>query len=287
MTSMHTWSPEQTRIFDALVDPALRHLLIVASAGSGKTTTIVQCAQGLSPYVAHRFLAFNKSIADELSSRLPRHCQASTFHSAGISALKRAGYKPRIDGQKTSFLLRKQGLSKSDFQLYASAACRLVGYAKNAGLGVLRPATPEAFQSLLSHFDVSHEGSDSELIALASKLLASSNSETNFIDFDDMLYLPLLLGLPFDRVATLFVDEAQDTNEIQRALLGKMLAPTGRLVAVGDPSQSIYGFRGASSDAMTLLRNDFDMTVLPLSVSYRCSVAVVREAQLYDKGLTL
>ncbi len=285
--NQHTWSPEQQAIFDALSDPALRHLLVVASAGSGKTTTIVQCTAGLSPYVAHRFLAFNKSIATELESRLPKHCIASTFHSAGMGALKRAGIKSRIDAQKCNFLLRKMGLSKSDFQTYASAACRLVSYAKNAGLGVLRPADASAFQSLLTHFDVQHEGSDSELISLASKLLASSNAETNFIDFDDMLYLPLLLGLPFDRVATLFVDEAQDTNEIQRALLGKMLAPTGRLVAVGDPSQSIYGFRGASSDAMSLLRNEFAMTVLPLSVSYRCSVSVVREAQLYDKGLTI
>ncbi len=287
MNPTHNWSPEQQAIFDALGDARLRHLLVVASAGSGKTTTIVQCTAQLNPYVAHRFLAFNKSIATELESRLPRHCVASTFHSAGMGALKRAGIKSRIDAQKCNFLLRKQGLSKTDFQTYAAASCRLVGYAKNAGLGALRPASPEAFQTLLTHFDVPHDGSDSELCSLASKLLASSNSETNFIDFDDMLYLPLLLNLPFDKVATLFVDEAQDTNEIQRALLGRMLAPTGRLVAVGDPSQSIYGFRGASSDAMSLLRDEFAMTVLPLSVSYRCSVAVVREAQLYDKGLTL
>jgi len=281
------WSTEQQRIFSALADPTLRHLLVVASAGSGKTTTIVQCTAELSPYVAHRFLAFNKSIATELESRLPRHCIASTFHSAGMGALKRAGIKSRIDAQKTNFLLRKQGLSKTDFQTYASAACRLVSYAKNAGLGALHSADTLAFQRLLTHFDVQHEGNDAELISIASKLLYSSNNEMSFIDFDDMLYQPLRMGLPFDRVATLFVDEAQDTNEIQRAILRRMLAPTGRLVAVGDPSQSIYGFRGASSDAMSLLRSEFAMTVLPLSVSYRCSVSVVKEAQLYDKGLTI
>lgn len=282
-----TWSTEQNHIFSRVQDPQSGNLLIVASAGSGKSTTIAHSVTLLSPYVAHYFLAFNKSIALALEAILPRHCKSGTFHSGGLNAFRRAGYKPRIDAQKCNFLLRKMGLSKSDFQLYASAACRLVSYAKNAGLGALRPATPEAFQTLLTHFDVQHEGNDGELISLASKLLASSNQETSFIDFDDMLYLPLLLSLPFDKVATLFVDEAQDTNEIQRALLGKMLAPTGRLVAVGDPSQSIYGFRGASSDAMSLLRSEFAMTVLPLSVSYRCSVAVVKEAQLYDKGLTI
>jgi DNA helicase-2/ATP-dependent DNA helicase PcrA len=285
--NQHTWSPEQQAIFNALGDPTLRHLLVVASAGSGKTTTIVQCTAQLNPYVAHRFLAFNKSIATELESRLPRHCVASTFHSAGMGALKRAGIKSRIDAQKTNYLLRKMGLSKTDFQTYASAACRLVSYAKNAGLGALHSADTLAFQRLLTHFDVQHEGNDAELISIASKLLYSSNNEMSFIDFDDMPYQPLRMGLPFDKVATLFVDEAQDTNEIQRAILRRMLAPTGRLVAVGDPSQSIYGFRGASSDAMSLLRDEFAMTVLPLSVSYRCSVAVVREAQLYDKGLTL
>ena len=46
-------------------------------------------------------------------------------------------------------------------------------------------------------------------------------------------------------------------------------------MAVGDPSQGIYGFRGAGSDAMDLIKSEFDADELPLTVSYRCSTAVV------------
>jgi superfamily I DNA/RNA helicase len=66
-----------------------------------------------------------------------------------------------------------------------------------------------------------------------------------------------------------------------------MLAPPpyGRLIAVGDPSQAIYGFRGADATAMTDMQREFNMTVLPLSVSYRCSQSVVKEAQKYETSL--
>jgi len=103
------------------------------------------------------------------------------------------------------------------------------------------------------------------------------------IDFDDMLYLPLRSKCTFDKKNYVFVDEAQDTNGVQRALLRRMLAPPphGRLIAVGDPSQAIYGFRGADANAMSALREEFSAVVMPLSVSYRCSRAVVAEAQKY------
>jgi len=85
----------------------------------------------------------------------------------------------------------------------------------------------------------------------------------------------------FNAVAYALLDEAQDTNAVQRALLKSILDSLGRLIAVGDPHQSIYGFRGADHEAMTLLKSGFAMEELALSVSYRCSQAVVKEAQKY------
>ena len=94
-----------------------------------------------------------------------------------------------------------------------------------------------------------------------------------------MLYLPLMNDLRFWQNDVVFIDEAQDTNNVQLHLLRRMVKPMGRIVAVGDPSQAIYGFRGADSDAMDNLKSQFDMVELPLTVSYRCSREVVREAQ--------
>ena len=76
-----------------------------------------------------------------------------------------------------------------------------------------------------------------------------------------------------------FVDEAQDTNAIQRALLRKILKPTSRIVAVGDPAQAIYGFRGADSNSLQLIADEFNCKRLPLTVSYRCPTSVVEFAR--------
>jgi len=53
----------------------------------------------------------------------------------------------------------------------------------------------------------------------------------------------------------------------------------GRVIAVGDRFQSIYGFRGAGTDSMDIFQRRFQMRALPLSVSYRCPVAVVEHAK--------
>ena len=281
-----TPSPEQQSIYDLFLSEPHTSQLIVSSAGSGKTTTGTHLAHLCPAWTVNKFLAFNKNIAMELLPRLPANCPASTFHSAGNSALAATlrGKRPRIDGGKLRFLARSVLKSKQLLETYATPCVRLVGYAKNAGIGL---GDFVSWEHLISHFSVLHDGTDSELIRFSQQLLAASNAELGHIDFDDMLYLPLLLNAPFQRTPNVFVDEAQDTNTIQRLMLGRMLAPGGRLIAVGDPSQAIYGFRGASTDAMNDLRRDFNMTVMPLSVSYRCSQAVVKEAQPYDKGLTI
>jgi superfamily I DNA/RNA helicase len=64
-----------------------------------------------------------------------------------------------------------------------------------------------------------------------------------------------------------------------------MLKKGGRLVAVGDPNQAIYGFSGADNDSLEQIKRDFDAETLPLSVTYRCPKEVVRLAQQYVAGI--
>jgi superfamily I DNA/RNA helicase len=99
-----------------------------------------------------------------------------------------------------------------------------------------------------------------------------------------MLYMPVMLGVSFDHYNYIFVDEAQDTNDIQLDILDRLRAPKSRFVAVGDPHQAIYGFRGANADSMSRIARRFSCDTYPLSVSYRCPKAVVREAQKFLKG---
>ena len=77
----------------------------------------------------------------------------------------------------------------------------------------------------------------------------------------------------------MFLDEAQDTNPSRRALALKMLKPKiGRMIAVGDPKQAIYGFTGADADAMRLIQKELGSITLPLNQTYRCPKAVVKMA---------
>ncbi|MBN6046748.1 UvrD-helicase domain-containing protein, partial [Citrobacter sp. ku-bf4] len=99
------------------------------------------------------------------------------------------------------------------------------------------------------------------------------------VDFDDLLYLAVKDGISLPKFDFIFVDEAQDTNAIQRALLRKIMRKGSRIVAVGDPAQAIYGFRGADSESLNLIAEEFDAIKLPLSISYRCSTSVVSYAQ--------
>jgi superfamily I DNA/RNA helicase len=147
-----------------------------------------------------------------------------------------------------------------------------------------------AYSALVDHHDLtldSDQGSESEAIHLTRKILQLSNQSKD-VDFDDLLYFAVLHGVRLPEFDWVFVDEAQDTNAIQRAILRKLMLKNGssRLVAVGDAAQAIYGFRGADSEALNLLAEAFQCVRLPLSITYRCSTAVTQYAQDYVAEIT-
>jgi superfamily I DNA/RNA helicase len=154
------------------------------------------------------------------------------------------------------------------------------------------PNTKQTWSDLISYFglDGEHEEQAIEVAAEvyekslseAKRILggrAGGAKETLELDFDDMLLFACLPAVNFRRADVLFVDEAQDTNGVQIFLMSKMLAEAGRLVAVGDSHQAIYGFRGAGSDSMKLVAEKFNCVQLPLTVSWRCGKSIIREAQ--------
>lgn len=278
-------SPYQKAVFD-FVQHGTGSALINAVAGSGKTTTIVHALELIPATLRTTFLAFNKKIATELQKRVPQHVKAATFHSQGFGAWRRA--HPNVqqpDGNKSKTLLARH-YSQIDVDVLGGVASKLVSVAKSAGMGCLIPDTEQSWMDLAAHYDI--EFSEDFLVAkrqleCARRLLGLSieaaHAASSLIDFDDMLFMPLIDNLPFYRVDWLFVDEAQDTNQVQLALLRRMLNPGGRLIAVGDPRQAIYGFRGADSEAMNNIKQAFNCIELPLTISYRCAQAVVRKAQ--------
>jgi superfamily I DNA/RNA helicase len=96
-----------------------------------------------------------------------------------------------------------------------------------------------------------------------------------------MIYLPLFLGHKFNTYDWVIVDEAQDTNVVRKLMMEKLVDNGGRLLAIGDPGQAIYGFTGAENDSMNLIKERFNAVELPLSVCYRCGHNIIKSAQAF------
>lgn len=266
------WSPRQVTIFD-FVAHGHGNAIVKAVAGSGKTTTIVEALERVNG--SSVFLAFNKSIAEELKAR---GVNARTFHSLTYSAVTRFVNARNIESDKLQKLMRKN-FSGDVFYTYGVYVSKLVSLGKQSGIGCLLPDVEQTWMNLINHHDLELESGDyTKAIELASELLAYSN-ESEMVDFDDLLYIPVKHGLSLAKFDFIFVDEAQDTNAIQRALIRMIMKPNSRLVAVGDKAQAIYGFRGADSNSLSLIQEEFNCIELPLNVSYRCAQDVVKYAQ--------
>lgn len=300
--SIFTPSEEQSQIFSHIGAPSPSNLLVSACPGSGKTTTIMQSFQHVpraSGFVPTRiiYLVFNKRNADEAKDKVARmgvSVEVSTFHSLGMRALKDSGACPRnvkVDSRKVPRLVwNAMARENPDIQ----GVIKLVSLLKSCSG---READDDRLADLSGFHEIDFAEPQKAFIT-AMKVLEKSTQDVSTIDFDDMLYLPVVLNIPFAPADWVFTDECQDTNEVQSEILfrlarkeyshtqGKTFSfehrtnPT-KFVFVGDPHQAIYGFRGASSDAMTKLKTRFACHELPLSVSFRCPKAVVKEAQRY------
>jgi superfamily I DNA/RNA helicase len=282
------WSKYQIAIF-AFITNGVGSAIIKAVAGSGKTTTIVEAYNYTKKLGTAIFLAFNKAIADEL---FKRGLNAKTFHSLCNSVVSQYVRQFGVYKANTNKLwdLINANMSDNDAKVYGAFARKLVGLAKQAGIGCLVDDTYENWMELVEHHDIELESENANIkdgIAWAQKLLNWSNDikTCRMYDFDDMLYLCVKEGLVLPKFDFVFVDEAQDTNAIQRAILRKLMNGNTRIIAVGDPAQAIYGFRGADSNSLELIAKEFNCTELPLTVSYRCPRSVVKYAQQWVKHI--
>lgn len=262
-------------------------LIVEAVAGSGKTFTIVRASQEIPREHKAVFLAFNKSIATELGNKLPDHVESKTLNALGWALCRyRIGKHITIDRFKTRDLIDR--LLPEEAREVQAELLNIIGKAKSHGLvpgGMRTPrgtyeATDERWLTLMDRYDVDPNGCGAAtFITWANRLLKAGLEEQNVFDFDDQLYVPVALDLPAWGYDWVIIDEAQDVSHVQRTLLRKFLKRNGRLIAVGDSRQAIYGFRGADSQSLANIGRVFHAETLPLSISYRCPRKVIEVAQ--------
>lgn len=280
-----SWSPYQEGIFDAIVH-GLGNIVVEAVAGSGKTTTIIEAIRRW--LVGHpggrvAFLAFNKSIADELSRKVPSGVVAKTMHSVCFGAVLRKFKGIKVDDQKLLHWCAKvaleQGLVGEEADDVVADLRRAYGLIKSTLTSVHDMG---AMAAVLDTHGVELE--DTRSLSLVANLDLLMRSDKYAVTFDEMLSFVLDHNISLPKFDLLCVDEAQDMNRMQIEIMKRLLSKEGRLVAVGDTFQSIYGFRGADAEAMNRIRAEFNVSKgnqLPLSITYRCAQSVVAMAQTW------
>jgi DNA helicase-2/ATP-dependent DNA helicase PcrA len=303
------WSEYQRAVFEDVAS-GTGHTMISAVAGSGKTSTILEALRYVPEGASVLFAAFNRSIVNELKLRLictacggtgycepigsyslrsmcGRCCgtgktsdaEIATLHSLGLRAVSRALNRPVIDQDKCATIARK--LLEVEAHPEKREWCTSVVKAVSLCKSHLARGDEEMLEVVDLH-GICPPEREEERGAFIKDVRAVINAcldDESTIDFDDMIFLPYVLDLQVPQYDRVFVDETQDLNAAQIALVLKAVRPKGRIVAVGDPRQCIYTFRGAAADAFEKVRSALGAKVLPLSVSYRCARAIVAEAQ--------
>ena len=256
------------------------NIIIDAVAGSGKTTTIVKAMDFIPPYKKVLFCAFNNHIVKTLKERAPSYVDVSTMHSIGWKAMMEYYGKPKLNEYKTYNIAEKvlHHIPKNQRFNYFYNLRRIIDlYRQN-----LVQDEKDLWELCAKH-DVIASTTEMED---AYKVMFLMLENTTEFDFTDMVFMPAVnedIILPTYDVV--FADEVQDFNAAQHALLKRLVRKNGRLITVGDPNQSIYGFAGADTDGFQKIRKWTNTTKLPLSVSYRCAKNIVREAQTIVKKI--
>lgn len=296
---------------------ALNHtqgpLLVLAGAGSGKTSVITQKIAHLIENCripADRITAvtFTNKAAREMKSRVQkilsheksRGLTVSTFHQFGLQflryELKHTSLKPNfsiLDADDCQRLLAelmvRDNLSGAERRELVHEAIKKISDWKNDLI-----APKDAAETLDDPEDLGFV----HLYELYERNLRAYNA----VDFDDLIAMPVRILREShevkdkwqNRIRYLLVDEYQDTNTAQYELIKLLVGRLGRFTVVGDDDQSIYTWRGAKPENMALLKQDFpNLEVVKLEQNYRstnhilgaANAVIANNEHMFEKSL--
>lgn len=262
------------------------NLLVTALAGAAKTSTLVLIAEAL-PTTQILSIAFNKAIATEMGHRLPSNCTSTTLNSLGhrvwgATLGKRLSLDTKKNFENLSALVNAAPVTERG-PIYERFSDLLKCIERGKSAGYIPDGYSSKAKPLMDDSEFFEEYLDEDLTSIERELvreatrLSLDQAFTGKIDFSDQILLPTCFPASFPRFPLVLVDEAQDLSSLNHAMLFKLVK--GRIIAVGDRNQAIYGFRGAHQHSMDLLRAVFSMKELFLTVTFRCPISVVEAAR--------
>ena len=270
-------------------------LLVIAGAGSGKTRVLTRRIAHLLAAVGAKppeilAITFTNKAAAEMRERVEdlvgppaRACWVMTFHAACGRILRREaarlGYRTNftIYDQADQLRLVKRCLEELDRDPKRFTPRGIHSQISNAKNQLVGPAE---YASRVASF---YDQTVADVYDIYQRRLFGSNA----VDFDDMLYLTVDVLERFPEAAEkwqkafryVLVDEYQDTNHAQYRLLQLLAAKHGNVFAVGDPDQSVYGFRGADIRNVLEFEKDFPgARSIALEQNYRSTNSILEAA---------
>ncbi|ASQ44820.1 DNA helicase Rep [Legionella clemsonensis] len=271
-------------------------LLVLAGAGSGKTSVITQkiayllekCGYAASSVYA---VTFTNKAANEMRARvglvLPasvrRGLKVATFHTLGLTIIKhhvalcglKAGFSI-FDSEDCLQLLRSfLPTSKATERDYLLQIQQCISRWKNELL------SPE--EVVKRH----HESAVDEELLRIYPAYQQALKTYNAVDFDDLIRLPVNLLKNHlevrekwqNKIRHLLVDEYQDSNTCQYLLVKLLTGIRAQFTVVGDDDQSIYAWRGARPENLAQLQNDYpQLKVIKLEQNYRSTGRILHVA---------
>jgi len=290
-------SPRQQQI----VSFGAGSILVIASAGSGKTRVLTERVKRLINTTKRKILAitFTNKAGEEMKERIGDHESVKnrlfvgTFHGFCQQVLENHGQLigfntiPHIFEEEADRLkLIEQAIQqtpsyrmsyeKLDLKQKIEFCCRALGFVS------------ETKRKLRTEDQILENNDDEDLALLYTTYQDILNSQ-NAIDYDDLILLTYNLFIQNQKIAALYrrtyeyicIDEAQDLNYAQYQLIRSLTINVHRnIMMVGDPNQSIFAFNGSSSEYMsTMFVKDYQPEIIELKENYRSAKKVLRAAQ--------
>ncbi|MDR1861759.1 MAG: ATP-dependent helicase [Candidatus Ancillula sp.] len=249
---------------------------IVAGAGTGKTRTIthrIAYAVRSSAWKSNEVLAvtFTAKAAREMLERLGAlgisDATVATFHSCALRQLLKFWPKyvgrdvPKLETNKLPHII--DAAEYHDFEISTAEASAIADEISWAKVSLISPSQYPAIA------ETSQRNIAAPISATSFARIFSTyddiKSERGLIDFEDVLLLMIYVIHKFQEVRDairdefkhIIVDEYQDVSPLQQTLLEAWLGPSRELCVVGDPSQTIYSFTGATPEFLLNFKDKF------------------------------
>lgn len=265
---------------------------IEACAGASKTTMLENMLYYLPENDKKLFIAFNKSIADEMKSRVceVNNVKVTTYHSLGYSIL-RENFPDKtfiVNEDKYVKYLRENinlltGFSEietlgTNRNSYINNIIHLIEYAR-----YYRKSHPIHIKTIANQYNLNLFRDETTVVK---KILEWGKNNLDTIDYTDMVWLTGEFNLTTKKYLydNILIDEAQDTSIMQQEMIERCMKRGTRMFIVGDVKQSINVWCGSDINAIKKFQNETCET-FALPISYRCPKKIVELAKQYSPNI--